>query len=138
MPRTAVRASRNRSGEIDGDHFVPRLVAQTHENIVARHPGIVDENVQSAHRLLGARHQGLDVVLVGEVAGQHVHALAQLRRHLVQHVAARAGERRRRSLRMQRARDRTADAAGRSGHQRALAGQIEHQPLLTLVESTLV
>jgi hypothetical protein len=80
----------------------------------------------AAQHLLRLRHQRLNLVLVGEVAGQHVHAVLELPRELVEHVAAGAGDRHGRTLLVKRARDRPTDPAGRSGDERGLAGQIEH------------
>jgi hypothetical protein len=57
-------------------------------------------------------------------------ALAKLAGERIQHLAARSGNCHRRALPMQRLRDRPANAAGRAGHQRRPARQIEHQCLL--------
>ena len=119
-------------GQIDRDDVVPILVAQLHEQIVAGDAGIGDEDVDLPHRGFGRRHQRLDLGAVGEVAGQHMNALAQLRRQAIQHLAPRAGNGNRRALRVQRLRDRAADAAGRAGDERLPASQIEHRNLLRL------
>src|SRR4029453_13563556 len=78
------------------------------------------------------RHQGLDLVLVREVARQHVDAVLKLAGELIERVAARTGERAGRALPVKRARDCPSDPAGRSGNERGPAGQIEHRSLLEI------
>ncbi len=56
-------------------------------------------------------------------------ALLELGGQRVEQLAAGAGDRNGGALRVQRARDRPADAAGRAGDERGLAGQIEHDVL---------
>ena len=65
-------------GQIDRDNVIPILVAQLHEQIVAGDAGIGDEDVDLPHRGFRRRHQRLDLGAVGEIAGQHVNALAEL------------------------------------------------------------
>ena len=77
-------------------------------------------------RLLGLGHQRLDLLLVGEIAGQHVDALPSSAASASSASRRVPESRDRRALRVQRARDRAADAAGRAGDERGLAGQIEH------------
>ena len=60
---------------------------------------------------------------------------AELAGNGVQHLAPGAGYGHRRALRMQRLRDRAADAAGRSGNERRPASQIEHANLLSATYS---
>src|SRR5262249_26826641 len=88
-----------------------------------------DEDVELAHRLLAARHQRLDRFLVGKIAGEHMDATGKLAGKRIERVTARARDRDGRALRMERARDRAADTTARTGDERALAGQIEHQSL---------
>ena len=57
-------------------------------------------------------------------------ALAELAGKRLEHFAARARDGDRRALRVQRLRDRAANAAGRAGDERRLASQIEHRYLL--------
>ena len=110
-------------------HRLPFLVLHAHEEVVAGDAGVVDEDVEPAHRGLGRRHQRLDRVLVGEIRRDDVDALAEVGRERVERRAPRAGERDRRALRMQRPRDRPADAAGRAGDEGLPAGEIEHGAL---------
>src|SRR5262249_16905747 len=72
-------------------------------------------------------------IFVGKIAGQHMHALRQLTGKLVKCITPRSGDRNRRPLRMQRARNRATDAAGGAGHKRSFAGKIEHAMLLVLI-----
>ena len=125
MPFTAARARRKVDGQVDVEHLLPVLVLQRNEQVVLGDAGVGDQDVELAQRLLGVRDQRLDRILVGEIAGQHRRA-AELGGERLEHLAARAGHRDLRALRVQRARDRAADAAGRAGDERGLAGQIEH------------
>ena len=91
MPRTAARASRN---------VAERLIAITcpsPRRAIARrdylcHARIGDQNVELTHRLFGARHQGIRLGGVGEIAGQHVDALAEIGGKLVEDFAPGAGD----------------------------------------------
>ena len=86
---------------------VPVLVAQLHEQIVLGDAGIGDEDVELLHRLFGLRNQRLDLILVGQIAGQHMHALLQFAGELIEHLLAGAGNRDGRALLVQaRARSR--------------------------------
>ena len=67
-----------RGGEIDRDDLVPVLVLHAHEKIVAGDAGIVDQNIDVPHGGFGGRHQLLDLGRVGQIAGQHMDAAAQL------------------------------------------------------------
>ncbi len=102
------------------------MLAQLDQQVVLGDPGIGHQDIEPAHHLLGLRHQRLDLVLVGEVAGQHVDAILELACKLIEHVAPGAGDHHGRALSVERPRNRPADAAGRSGDERGLAGQIEH------------
>ena len=64
-----------------------------------RHAGIGDQNVELAHRLLGARHQSFRLDRIGEIAGQDMDALTELARELIEHFAPGAGNGDRRTLR---------------------------------------
>src|ERR1700676_2674602 len=116
-------------GQIDLDDFVPVLVAQLHEQIVPGDAGVTDQNVDLAHGLFRRRHQCLDLGSVGKVAGQHLNPPAQFAGERVQHLAPSPGNRHRRALRVQRLRDRAADAAGSTSDERRPASQIEHHRL---------
>src|SRR5690606_29160148 len=83
-------------------------------------------DIELSHRLFGLRHQRLDLVLVRQVAGQHVDALLQIAGEFVERLTARAGDRNACALLVQRARNRPTDAAGCPGYQRGLPGQVEH------------
>ena len=76
------RGAREAEGrrQIDRDDVIPILVLHLHEQIVAGDAGIGDEDVDLPHRRFGRRHQRLDLGGVGEIAGQHVNALAELGR----------------------------------------------------------
>ncbi len=113
-------------GQVDRDHLVPGLVAQLHEQIVARDAGIGDQHIELAHGRFRLRHQRIDRGTVGEVAWQDMDAILQSAGQRLERVRPRAGERNGRALLMECARDRTADATGRSRHQSGLAGQVEH------------
>ncbi len=126
MVFTAARVRRKVAVRLTAMHLVPVLVAQLHEQIVSVDAGIGDQDVELLHLGFGVGHQLLDRVLVGKIAGQHVHALAELAGERIERVRAGAGNRDGRALRMQRARDVAADGAARAGHQRGFAGQIEH------------
>ena len=89
-------------------------------------PALLTRMSRPSHRLLGRRHQRLDLVAFGEIAREDMDAVAELAGERVEHLAPRARERDGRALRVQRTRDRAADAAGRAGDQRGLAGEIEH------------
>ena len=115
MPFTAARDRRKAAVEVDRDHGFPLLVLHAQEEVVAGDAGVVDEDVEPAHRGLGRRHQRLDRVLVGKVRLDDVGALAEVGRERVERRAPRAGERDRRALRMQRPRDRPAEPPGRAG-----------------------
>src|SRR5262249_34647297 len=87
------------------------------------------KNIELAHGSFALRYQRLDLLLVREVARQHVDAVLKLAGELIERVAARTGERDGRALLVKRARDRPPDPAGRSGDKRGPAGQIEHRSL---------
>ena len=117
-------------GEIDGEHRVPFGVLHAHEQIVARDAGVVDEDVEPAHRRFGGGDQRLDRGGVAEVAGQHVSALAEFGRERLERVAPRARERHGCALAVQRTGDGAAEAAGRARDQRRFACKIEHRVAL--------
>ncbi len=121
MPFTAARDRRNAAVRLTAMHRLPLLVLHAQEEVVAGDAGVVDQDVEAAHRGLGRRHQRLDRILVGQVRRDHVDALAELARQRVERRAARARERDRRALGVQRARDGAADAAGRAGDERLAA-----------------
>jgi len=58
--------------------------------------------------------------------GDDVRTLAELALELLERIGPRAGQRHRGALPVQRAGDGAADAARGAGHQRGLAGKIEH------------
>src|SRR4029450_13683496 len=85
-----------------------------------------------AHRRLGVFQQAVDVRGIVHARGDHVGALAELALELLEPTAARARQRPRAALLVQRAGYGAADAARSAGHQRGLAGKIEHSSLLFL------
>ena len=105
-----------RGAQIHGDHSIPILIAQAHENIVPGHARVVDQNIDLSQRLLGTRHQRLDFILGGEIAGQNVGALRKSPGKRFEGLTTRAGNRHCRALAVQQPRDRFADAAARTGH----------------------
>ena len=80
-------------GQVDRDHLLPILVAQLHQQIIARHAGIGDQHVELPHRFLGAGDQGIDGGGIGEIARQNMDAAAKLAGERIERVDARAGER---------------------------------------------
>ena len=70
-------AAQHRAGQmecrrqVDGQHLVPFLVLHAHEEIVARHAGVVHEDIEPAQRGFRRRDQLVDRIEVGEVARQH-------------------------------------------------------------------
>ena len=126
MPFSAARARTKAAVRFDGQDLVPVLVLHADRQSVARYAGIIDQDVQRAEGRFGLGTEFGDLSPVGEIAGQDVGALAELRRQTLERVAARSrnadvcalsGEARGRSR---------PDAAGRAGDQSRLAGQIEH------------
>ena len=115
-----------RRGQIDGDDLIPILVAQLNQQVIPGYSSVGDEDVELIHGLFGLGHQRFDLILVRKVAGEHMHPLFERPRQLVKHRTPRAGDRNGRTLLMQCASDRPADAAARTGDERGLAGQIEH------------
>ncbi len=49
MPRSTARVEMEGGGEIDRDDLVPLFILHAHEEIVAGHAGIVDEDIHTAH-----------------------------------------------------------------------------------------
>ena len=107
-------------GEVDVEHRLPILVAHAHRETVAGDAGIVDEDVELAERGLALADEALGFVGSGKIGGEDVAAFAEL-----------GGQRRARRLRVpasitvapwrvQRAGDRAADAARRTGDERLL------------------
>ena len=78
-------------------HPVPVLVGEADEERVAGEAGIVDEDVEVAHRRLGGWHQRVDCGAVGEIAGQRRGRDRRVRRRA--HRAPRAAFRKRRRSR---------------------------------------
>ena len=112
--------------QIERDHLIPRLVAELDQKVVARDAGIGYEDVELAQGVLAGWHQGLDRILVSEVAGEHVDATGKLAGERVERITARPRDRNVCTLRMQRARNRATDPAACAGDESALASQVEH------------
>ena len=112
--------------QVNGDHLIPILVAQLHKQIVLGDPGIGHEYVELAHDLFGTRHEGFCFGAVGEIAREHMHALAEIGGEAVERFALGAGERDRRTLCMEDARYAAADRAARSCDQCGLPGEFKH------------
>ena len=58
-----------------------------HEQVVAGDAGIVDEDIELAHRRFGCGTSASTCVLVGEIARQHMDALAELACELLERLA---------------------------------------------------
>ena len=69
IPRTAARASRKVAVRLTATTSSQASSRQLHQQIVSCDPGIGHQDIELAHRFLGLGHQGLDRILVGEVAG---------------------------------------------------------------------
>jgi hypothetical protein len=78
------------------------------------------------HRLFRLRHQRFYLILIGEIARQHMGTLADLGGERVQNLAPCAGQRHGCALRLQHLGDGAAEAAGRAGHERGLPREIKH------------
>ena len=113
--------------EIHVEHRLPILVLHAHRQHVAGDAGIVDEDVDLAHRGLGRRPPACRL----PPASPRLQAMTCARSpsdfaSSSQRRRARARQHHGRALRVQRPRDRAADAARSAGHQRRLAREIEH------------
>ena len=119
-------------GQIDVDDRLPILVAQPQRDVVAGNPGIVDEDIDPAHRRLGLAQQAVGRRRVGEIGRHDTCARFASSSASAASAASRvpasatAGP-----LTMQGPRDRAADAARGAGHQSGLSGQVEHHSRLT-------
>jgi hypothetical protein len=89
MPLTAARVN----------DLIPVFVLQLYEEVILGDSRICHEDIEVAHDLFGLRYQGLDFILVGKIARQHVSALADLRRKGIQHLTPGTRQRHRRTLR---------------------------------------
>ena len=90
-------------------------------------PALLTRMSRAAHRGLGRRHQGLDGILVRQVAGHEVDALAaEFGGQGFQRLGAGAGNGDDGTLRVERLGDGAAEAAGRAGDESLAAGQVEH------------
>ena len=65
---------------------------------------------------------------IGEIGGEHMDPVHEIGCEGIERLAPGSRYRHHRALGMERAGDRPADTPGRPGHQRGLAGQIEHLP----------
>src|SRR6266851_62852 len=113
-------------GQIDLDDRIPILVAQAQRERVAGDPGIVDQDVDMAHRRLGLAEEAVGRFRIGEIGGERVRAFAEFGGKRGKRGAASPGKRDRGALAMERPADRAADPPGGAGHQRGLAGEVEH------------
>src|SRR5690606_39095964 len=77
-------------GEVDGDDVIPFLVLHAHEQIVARHAGIVDQDIDATHGGLGGGDELVDLVELAEIGGQNRAILADFLRRIFQGANARA------------------------------------------------
>ena len=67
--RTGAGAHQAETGfEIDADYLVPFLVLHAHRKVIARDPGVVDEDVHAAERIERGGNQFLDLLRIGQVA----------------------------------------------------------------------
>ncbi|MNT53182.1 hypothetical protein D3C72_1902580 [compost metagenome] len=71
-------------GEVDRDHLVPFLVLHAHEQVIARHAGIVDQDIEPAHGRFGRRNELVDLVELAEVCRQDRAVLADFLRRVLE------------------------------------------------------
>src|SRR5712675_1366256 len=87
-------------GEVHIEHRLPILVLHAQGEIVAGNAGIVDEDIELAHRRVGVARELVGGVRVGEIGGEDMRAPRRLGgeflRERVKRGGARAGERNRR------------------------------------------
>src|SRR5690606_1759804 len=113
-------------GQVDRDHLVPFLVFHAHEEVVLRHAGVVDQDVERAELGLGLAGELLHRRAVAKVAGHDVNALCKLAGQRLEPVSPRARDRDGGTRSVQLARDRVAYAPGRPCDERTPPGQTEH------------
>ena len=79
MCRELRRAEHEGRRQIDGDDVVPLIVLHHHEEVVLGEARVVDEDIEpAAQRLDRLVDELCDTRPVGEVAGHHVNAVAEL------------------------------------------------------------
>ncbi len=129
-----------RRREVDRQDLVPLLVLHPHEEVVAGHAGIVDEDIEPAQRRLGGRHELVDRVVVADRLHGRIGWLpaAHLLGRILERRDTRAAQRHRGAGRASALAISRADTARSAGHQRAFAGQIKHlaAPLQKLSQAT--
>ena len=119
--------------EVDGDHRVPFLVLHAHEEVVAGHAGIVDQDVEPSMAASAAGTRASTESLSDRFASTTWTRSPRRRCEFVQRRAARSREGDGRALGVERAGDGAADAAGRAGDESLAAGEIEHVAFLVLM-----
>ena len=112
--------------QVDLEHGIPVVVGHAHEEAVLGDAGIVDEDVDAFELGFGPLPERLDLVAVRQVGREELHAVAQFAGQRLELLDAGAMQADDGALRVQRAGDRFADAAGSTGHQGLPAGQIKH------------
>ena len=118
--------------KIDVEHAIPFVGGEGLDGAHRRNRGVVHENVDASKRLPGAIHHGgdgLDVSDVGGQADRRSSLGADCFRVLVRAGAVQIGNRDGCAFYREALSDRSADARGTAGHQRALACQA-HQRVL--------
>ena len=104
MPLRAERDRRKAGGQVDGRDRVPLLVLHAHEQTVARHAGVVDEDVERPIAASAAGTSFFDRGRIGKIAGHDERALSEVGGERVERLAPGAGQHDFRALRMQGAR----------------------------------
>ena len=136
IPRPAARETECGS-EIDGEDLIPFLVPESHENIVPRDAGVVDQNIELTHCGFRSRNEVFHIFLVGEIAAHHMHATAQSTGERIEHFVPCSGNRDGRTIGVERVRNGAADAAGCPGDESGPAGKIKHGGILQTVSAAL-
>src|SRR4029079_19337780 len=119
------------------DDVLELLVLHPHQEVVACHPGIVDEDVElAAERFDGLRDETVDRCAIGEVAGQPnmIAAKRAAKRLQLLDVAPRYGEPR--ALPCKRLRNGTSKPARGARHQGSHSAQVEHHAISLASAST--
>ena len=118
--------------KVDVEHTIPFVGGEGLDGAHRRNRGVVHDNVDASKRLPGAIHHGgdgLDVSDVGGQADRRSSLGADCFRVLVRAGAVQIGNRDGCAFCREALSDRSADARGTAGHQRALACQA-HQRVL--------
>ena len=126
MPRRAARVRRNgavRSTSSTAAQSSSCIRSASRSRVK---PALLTRMASGPAAASAAVDQGFGGGGVAQVGGADMGAVAEFGGQRLQRVLPRAGQHHRRALRVQRARDRGADAARGAGHQRRLAVQPEH------------